>query len=684
MAKSEPKATFLDLPEGILARIFDYFSEDIASKALDDRVADAEAVDAFYRLDGDKDDFRTIQALRRVCRTFNSVASPLLVPVVRVSSSLLSLDRVFKLTRNPKIASGIHLVQVSLAYRPKCLASGWAAFAEYQLERLEAVASQWNRQLIKNHADKNETDRILSAVAEIQAVLRGPETPPETQPQSEWHPHILQWFEEYKRQHRWQFTFLSSGLFSDLLCAYMCKMDSLKAVCFIDYDLDGWNGVINDYLDIEVAMAISARTDLSKLGRFMVMSQTWRELEDMAQMPAIESIRVLWELPMRLHCKGRPLRNVTISALPTLPSRSNFPRLLPSGASLSRIRQLPILPVILPEARNGKGEEGGNGKKEDGSAKQKGDKDGKKEDGNGKQDEDKDPKQGEGVSGKAGEIGNKKEDEAQSVKGEEEGNGKEREAENGKKDEGDRKEEEAGIRKAEEDRNGKQEEDSSKQEEEAQNGKQREDENRKEEGDGNETPWSLLRQAFEHVEHVRVGGRGIMSGQPLRAEHLAGKERECLNNYLAALLSSPRLRRIDLTGYPFMLNPGKGVSMTKRLYPIGPVFQNGPSYEHLTTLDICGVSFREDELLEFLQRIRATELCEVNFDDVGLDSGKASKQSIRYTGLPSHLMHKISINELDDWETDGEEEEEAPGPVKVEKQGKETSTAASTLDSIPN
>jgi hypothetical protein len=250
----------------------------------------------------------------------------------------------------------------------------------------------------------------------------------------------------------------------------------------------------------------------------------------------------------------------------------------------------------------------------------------------------------------------------------------------------------------------------------------------------------MLRQAFGHAEYVRVGGRGIMSGQQIRAEHLAGEDRECLNNYLAALLSSPHLQRIDLSAYSFRLNPGQGLSMWKRLYPIGPVFKNGPSYEHLTTLDIRGVSFREDELLEFLQRIGGTEFREVNLFDVGLESGdwKAaldllrrllpSNELIRWTsvslrggrgggsdmarrqssqsdddlgseastGSPStpdgvslaateYITHQTSTNPMDKREP---VEEEAQGPVEDETQRKETSTTGSVLESegmeLPN
>ncbi|CAH0057841.1 unnamed protein product, partial [Clonostachys solani] len=74
---------------------------------------------------------QAVQSLRLVSRLFNSLASPLLCPIIRLSLDQKSLDHVQNISSNPLLASGVRSIRIGLAYRPTVLARSFDRWLEH-------------------------------------------------------------------------------------------------------------------------------------------------------------------------------------------------------------------------------------------------------------------------------------------------------------------------------------------------------------------------------------------------------------------------------------------------------------------------------------------------------------------------------------------------------------------------
>lgn len=70
--------------------------------------------------------------MRLACQLFNTLASPLLVPIIRVEVDQPSLDRVLALRGNPLIAAGVLAIQVELRYYFNVVAASLLDFVRYR------------------------------------------------------------------------------------------------------------------------------------------------------------------------------------------------------------------------------------------------------------------------------------------------------------------------------------------------------------------------------------------------------------------------------------------------------------------------------------------------------------------------------------------------------------------------
>jgi hypothetical protein len=120
--------TIVDLPADILLQIFGYFK--------DARIGKQAQIDWRSPLRGwDEDDARraaheTIRQIRLVCSLFNDLASPLLCPILRIDLDQDSLNGAVELLKRPRIAQGVHAIQVGLQYRPQELVSDCPRFKD--------------------------------------------------------------------------------------------------------------------------------------------------------------------------------------------------------------------------------------------------------------------------------------------------------------------------------------------------------------------------------------------------------------------------------------------------------------------------------------------------------------------------------------------------------------------------
>ena len=130
-------ANILNLPEELLRQILDHFKE----RGL---YNDRGKIQYFHWADSDDPgpgyaNFRAVQALRLVCRALCVRVLPMLAPVIRLGISSQSLYRVDQLTRNPDIAAGVRLIQVSFTYHPSEISEKSSHDRDLQLQTLKEV-----------------------------------------------------------------------------------------------------------------------------------------------------------------------------------------------------------------------------------------------------------------------------------------------------------------------------------------------------------------------------------------------------------------------------------------------------------------------------------------------------------------------------------------------------------------
>jgi len=126
------QTSILDLPKEILLEIFSYFDSKFPfhdpSAYRKPQASEA------------RDRLGFFGSNRLVCRSFNELISPLLCPVISVSLSSRSMDRLEGLSRNPLIAQGIRGISISLLFRPHAIATSFSryhAYADSLLRKLE-------------------------------------------------------------------------------------------------------------------------------------------------------------------------------------------------------------------------------------------------------------------------------------------------------------------------------------------------------------------------------------------------------------------------------------------------------------------------------------------------------------------------------------------------------------------
>lgn len=328
----EPSRVSLpDLPEDILHEILGYFT---TIKSCHFRgSSETWALWRNCRLNRDDEDWKTVQAPRLVCRAFCQVATPFLVPVLRVGIDSESLNRANQLTQNPLIAAGVRCVLVSLAYRPKEMAEDAVGYRDGQIKVIESLVGRCQYQVgssgIPAHRRRDEALDISLAVRAYGRMLDAwRDWPGGVSGNAEgfYSKALLsQWHEEYRRRYQDQERLLNGGLFSTPLAAYLGRIphESLRALVFQD---DPDHSV--EYLYSRQALHTLAN-DVDKLRRVMIAAHSLKFLENLDPKPEIRSVKLLWELPMAIHAAGKHhLRGLFISPLP---AKSNVDKLCPSG-----------------------------------------------------------------------------------------------------------------------------------------------------------------------------------------------------------------------------------------------------------------------------------------------------------------------------------------------------------------
>ncbi|VUC35343.1 unnamed protein product [Clonostachys rosea] len=166
----------LDLPMDILAYVFDEFQHQPKSGAVDWAREQHKAQDRKPRLE-------TIRSARLVCHVFNKLATPLLCPILHLSISQQSIDRVQKIIGNPLISSGVRGVRLALSHCLSEIATDESRFLRLVRREVEDV-HHYCCQVFGTFKDINDP-RNVSAQNGFQMLMRALETYGETAP-AEW------------------------------------------------------------------------------------------------------------------------------------------------------------------------------------------------------------------------------------------------------------------------------------------------------------------------------------------------------------------------------------------------------------------------------------------------------------------------------------------------------------------
>lgn len=331
----------LDLPEDVLRCIFDYFKDDdlYRDEGTGRQIWPSYRSD---RKDPEDANFKTVRSLRLVCRLLEQLASPLLVPVLGARISAESLRRVDGLTRNSHIAAGVRLVQVFLDYRPREMAQSLDVYRRNQRWVVRNLQNScWQEVQPPQHATSGprpqgealleQERRISDARCTYREMLRawGACYDQSDEKHVSYEKLLRQCYEEYRDRHEEQYRMLTDGSFAGALAAAISRMPSLQQLSFVDH----WE---RERPAPPMAAVAMLDNDFEKLRQLLVAPRDWQAIENMDPTLDILPARLLWELPIAIHERGKQLRELLVT---TLPNRGKCDMMMmPSPRDVERLR----------------------------------------------------------------------------------------------------------------------------------------------------------------------------------------------------------------------------------------------------------------------------------------------------------------------------------------------------------
>ncbi|KAH1289700.1 hypothetical protein KXX44_004999 [Aspergillus fumigatus] len=285
----------------------------------------------------------TIRQIRLVCRLFNDLASPLLCPILRVDLDQESLNGAVELCKRPRIAGGVHAIQVGLQYRPEELVSDCPRFKDYCKQQLDRVADRCD--WLGGYELDDETDcledkrEFREAKRNYQKICRSwdayfstdesDENDDVAEAEADEHMEILiRAYNEYCKKHEEQLQLITSGAFVTALAACISQLPNTVTLGFTDemeplYDWDNPTIVLGDTSLLPGMMSAALRwekIDNLRHGNDPVLTR------DARFTPA----RILFDLPVAIHKAGIKLRNLDLGPFPC---RGSFSLLCPDTVS---------------------------------------------------------------------------------------------------------------------------------------------------------------------------------------------------------------------------------------------------------------------------------------------------------------------------------------------------------------
>jgi hypothetical protein len=332
--------TIVDLPADILLQVFGYFQ--------DARIGRQARIDWGSLPRGCKQDIarrtarETIRQIRLVCSLFNDLASPLLCPILRVDLDQESLNGAVELCKRPRIAQGVHAIQVGLQYRPEELVSDCPRFKDYCKQQLYEVAHRcdwlggyesgetvcpedqseygeakrnyhkicdsWDAYFYSDEGDKNDDVAEAEVDEHVEIFVRG--------------------YNEYCKKHEEQLQLITSGSFVTTLASCISQLPKTITLGFTDK-----MEPLFDWYNPSILLR-----DTSLLPGKMSAALEWEKIDDLRHggYPLLERgakltpARILFDLPVAIHKAGIKLRYLYLGPFPW---RVGFSLLCPDTVS---------------------------------------------------------------------------------------------------------------------------------------------------------------------------------------------------------------------------------------------------------------------------------------------------------------------------------------------------------------
>jgi hypothetical protein len=346
-AKIRPM-TIVDLPADILLQIFGYFK--------DARIGTQAQIDWRSPLRGwDEDDARraaheTIRQIRLVCSLFNDLASPLLCPILRIDLDQDSLNGAVELLKRPRIAQGVHAIQVGLQYRPQELVSDCPRFKDHCKKELEKIADlcEWYTDTWLEFGFDSDDElvcelpkRVYRASTRYCSIIsrswddyfnsdesdENEENDDITESEADEYMEILvNGYNEYLKKHNEQLQLIMTGSFVTTVASCIYQIPNVVALGFTDE--------VN--LPYYRFNPLILPRDKSLLPDFLSAALEWKAIEDVNDTKLtpgdvkLTPARILFELPIAIHKTGATLRDLYIGAFPC---RGSFSQICPDTVS---------------------------------------------------------------------------------------------------------------------------------------------------------------------------------------------------------------------------------------------------------------------------------------------------------------------------------------------------------------
>ncbi|CAI6097427.1 unnamed protein product [Clonostachys chloroleuca] len=310
-----------DLPLDVLRLIFDEFRD---PEVLSHGEVDWSPSQSRAWRPADSTNLQTIQNARLACRLFNSVASPLLAPVLRLDLSKRSLQIANGLTQNPLIASGIHGVLVNLDYRPAELANNMALYANYLQLELQQIDTYCQTKIFHHHRFMSEDDdecydeasEHLDACTQCrfeyrslcdawQACVQNRGISP-TKETRAYQAMLREGFQVYKQAHEEQAQIIADRSFVDSIASAIARVGHAVSLGLVDGRGQNASPFAADYF--------SSILNKDILAEFMIRPQSWSAIENIDA--KLVPTQILSELPVAIWQSGGALRNLSNGCFP--------------------------------------------------------------------------------------------------------------------------------------------------------------------------------------------------------------------------------------------------------------------------------------------------------------------------------------------------------------------------------